>query len=307
MRISLPHKPCHYHFIRRRQACVLLFSLLAVTSGCTERGAKTGSDASRAERAASCDAQAVREVLERFGSRLKQVPLSAPDSVVREAIRSAYAPFVTVELLDAWIAQPSRAPGRAVSSPWPERIEVTMVRPEAPGICRIEGEVVYVTSVEVARGGAAYRERVVLRVEESEGPRISAYEVVAGASPDSTSASAAVDMIRRYYAAIDARDFRHAYELWGGDGEASGQSFERFAGGFSETARVEVELGPPGRMGAAAGSRYVSVPVVVRAVTKGGEPQRFEGTYTLRHSVVDGASAKQRRWHIYSASIRRAR
>ena len=85
-------------------------------------------------------------------------------------------------------------------------------------------------------------------------------------------------------------------------------ALDQFAAGFAETAEVDIEIGtPPGRIEPAAGSRYLKVPVVIRAVTTGGEEQRFEGTYTLRRSVVDGASAEQRRWHIYSADVARTR
>jgi hypothetical protein len=48
---------------------------------------------------------------------------------------------------------------------------------------------------------------------------------------------------------------------------------------------------------------YRSPSVRIAAVTASGEEQEFEGTYTLRRSVVDGASAEQRQWHIYSAAI----
>lgn len=110
-------------------------------------------------------------------------------------------------------------------------------------------------------------------------------------------------MIRRYYAGINARDYRTAYELWGNGGTASGQSFEQFAAGFASTKHVAVEIGKPGPIGAAAGSRYIEIPVVIRAEMPNGQQQQFEGTYTLRRSVVDGATAEQRRWHIHSAHI----
>jgi hypothetical protein len=128
-------------------------------------------------------------------------------------------------------------------------------------------------------------------------------------APDAvlTDAQEAADVLRRYYAAIDTRDYRRAYGLWGDDGAASGQSFAAFAAGFAATARVTVEIGAPSRVEPAAGSRYVEVPVVVRAVTSGGAEQRFEGRYTLRRSVVDGASPAQRRWHIHSARVERTR
>jgi len=121
---------------------------------------------------------------------------------------------------------------------------------------------------------------------------------------DSTSVDAAAAVIREYYGAIQARDYRRAYRLWEGGGAASGQTYERFAVGFAGTARVAVALGKPGRMDAAAGSRYVEIPVTIRAVTRGGGEQVFEGSYVLRRSVVDGATEAQRRWHIYSAKIR---
>ena len=124
-----------------------------------------------------------------------------------------------------------------------------------------------------------------------------------GSDPDR---AAAVDVIRAYYAALARHDPGAAYALWSDGGRASGQTYETFASGYAATDTVWVETGAPGPMGAAAGSRYVEVPVVIRARTTSGEPQRFEGVYVLRRSVVDGATAEQRSWRIYSAEIRSA-
>jgi hypothetical protein len=292
---------------------LLAFVLATATflAGCAEPD-----DASRAEPArtasgeSSCDEDEVLQVVQRFGERLKQVPRLAPDSVVTGAIREAFAALVTSELLEAWMADPNRAPGRDVSSPWPERIEIGAVTPLEDGSCRIEGEVIYVASVETARAEAAARKRVTLQVAPENGRwRISAYEIApeSPAGSSAADASAPADVLRRYYAVINARDFRRAYELWGDNGAASGQTFEAFAAGFRETARVYVEVGEPSRVEGAAGSRFVEVPVTVRAVTETGEKQRFEGTYTLRRTVVDGATTGQRRWHLYSADVERIR
>jgi len=57
------------------------------------------------------------------------------------------------------------------------------------------------------------------------------------------------------------------------------------------------------RVEGAASSRYIEVPVVIEATTVDGESQRFAGTYTLRRTVVDGASEESRRWHLYSAAL----
>lgn len=124
---------------------------------------------------------------------------------------------------------------------------------------------------------------------------------------DSTSAEAAAAVIREYYAAIDARDYPRAYRLWSSDGAASGRTYEKFANGFAHTARVEARIGEPGRIDAAAGSRYIEVPVRLHAVTDRGEDQRFIGRFTLRRSEVDGATAEQRRWRIASAKLKASR
>jgi len=117
------------------------------------------------------------------------------------------------------------------------------------------------------------------------------------------SAAAAVAVIRDYYAAIDAHDYRRAYLAWEQEGAASGQSFDAFRRGFDSTASVAVQLGAPSRIDGAAGSRYVTVPVQITARTTGGAVQRFVGTYTLRRAVVTGATPEQRTWHIYSAKV----
>jgi hypothetical protein len=114
----------------------------------------------------------------------------------------------------------------------------------------------------------------------------------------------AVAVVRDYYAAIDARQFARAYALWSGGGNASGQTPQQFAGGFADTAQVAVETDAPGRIDAAAGSRYIEVPVAIRATHRDGSVHRYVGAYTLRRAVVDGASAEQRAWRIASADLR---
>lgn len=126
-------------------------------------------------------------------------------------------------------------------------------------------------------------------------------------TPLLTTTDSAVSVIRDYYAAIREHDYARAYAMWSDSGRASGQRFDEFARGFTETARVEVTVGVPGRIEGAAGSRYIEVPVQVAARTRDGTPQRFSGRYVLRRAVVTGATPAQRRWHIYSAHLERAR
>lgn len=124
------------------------------------------------------------------------------------------------------------------------------------------------------------------------------------ASPGGGSPGAAVAVIRDYYAAIAAGDYAGAYRYWASGGAASGQTFEEFRRGFAGTASVRVEVGEPGRIEGAAGSRYISIPVEVHATTTAGAAQCFRGSYTLRRVVVPGASEEMRRWRIHSAELR---
>jgi hypothetical protein len=119
-------------------------------------------------------------------------------------------------------------------------------------------------------------------------------------APDSTDP---VRVLSRYYEAINRREYRSAYLLWGDSGRASGKSFEAFQAGYSDTDSVGVVIGEPGRVEGAAGSRFVEVPVTIRAWTGSGTEQHFAGSYVLRRTVVDGATDAQRQWHIYSAEI----
>jgi hypothetical protein len=128
----------------------------------------------------------------------------------------------------------------------------------------------------------------------------------AQASAEPTPADAAA-VIASYYAAIAASQYPRAYALWSGGGQASGQTAQQFAAGFADTASVSVEVGAPGRVDAAAGSRYVEIPVSVAATRRDGSVHRYAGAYTLRRAVVDGASAEQRAWRIASADLREVR
>jgi hypothetical protein len=117
-------------------------------------------------------------------------------------------------------------------------------------------------------------------------------------------ANDAVAVLRDYFAAINSGNFGRAYALWADGGRASGQSPQGFADGFADTTGISVELQAPGRVDAAAGSRYVEVPVTLRASLRDGGERRLTGAFTLRRAVVDGATAEQRAWRIATADLR---
>ena len=117
----------------------------------------------------------------------------------------------------------------------------------------------------------------------------------------------AVAVVRAYHAALDSGDFARAYRFWSDGGATTGQSPQQFAQGFAETSALSVEVLPPGRIGAAAGSRYIEVPVAIEETLRDGSVRRQVGAYTLRRAVVDGATTEQRAWRIASADLREVR
>ena len=142
------------------------------------------------------------------------------------------------------------------------------------------------------------------RAAPSISPTASPMPSVSPILPDAKGVQAAIDVIEEYYAGINARDYRKAYELWSGNGESSKQTFEEFRDGYMNTDSVELDTsGEPGDIEGAAGSQYVKIPVRLKARTKDGKEQNFSGEYTLRRSMVDGATPEQRMWRIYSARI----
>lgn len=128
----------------------------------------------------------------------------------------------------------------------------------------------------------------------------------AGTAPTTPepAASEAAALLRGYYGAINAGQHARAYGMWSDGGRASGQTADQFARGFSDTARVTVRTGEPGRVEGAAGSRFVTIPVAVEAVQADGSIHHYDGTYTLRRAVVDGATDEQRQWRISDADLR---
>jgi hypothetical protein len=111
-------------------------------------------------------------------------------------------------------------------------------------------------------------------------------------------------LVLQYYDAIQARKYDAAYSLWGQSGQASGKNRAAFAAGFAQTMQVRATVSDSVQIEGAAGSQYATVPVMVDATLRDGTRQHFEGTYTLRRAMVDGATPEQRRWHIYSADLK---
>jgi hypothetical protein len=97
----------------------------------------------------------VVEVVEGFGSKLQAVDLLSPN--MAEEISREYSEFISPDLLAKWISNPTLAPGRLVSSPWQERIDISSVSRVTDNEYLVSGEIIEVTSFELVSGAAANR------------------------------------------------------------------------------------------------------------------------------------------------------
>ena len=141
--------------------------LIAVSACGNERARNEQSGATGLH---ECETEA-RKVVEQLGTRMRMVSLLAPDSARSRAMRDAYAELVTPDLLSKWEKAPDAAPGRQVSNPWPIGIAVSSVASDS--VCRVEGNVVYVTSADTIK--EVQRRPVSIQVQKAEGWRVSAF------------------------------------------------------------------------------------------------------------------------------------
>lgn len=110
--------------------------------------------------------QTVVAVVQTFGQRLQLVSLLAPTTIVQQSMQDNYGDLVSPALLAKWRSDPANAPGRSVSSPWPDRIEVESADKLADGGYQVRGEIIEITSVEQASGGVAAKRPIILTVKQ---------------------------------------------------------------------------------------------------------------------------------------------
>jgi hypothetical protein len=114
-----------------------------------------------------------------------------------------------------------------------------------------------------------------------------------------------LNVVLSLYDAINRQDYKRAYGYW----EQAPSSYDEFAKGYANTQSAVVTTGAPTDKGAAAGSVYERIPVIVTGTLKDGTVQRFSGCYTTRRSDIpkDGATdASSNPWMIYSAKLSQA-
>ena len=74
--------------------------------------------------------------------------------------------------------------------------------------------------------------------------------------PALTTIEAAKDVVRAYYKAVNARDYRSAWRIWSGQ-----RSYPAFVRGYARTRRVTVTFLPPFEGSGGAGSIYTDLHV----------------------------------------------
>jgi len=85
---------------------------------------------------------------------------------VIDSIPLNYSDFVAPALLAKWQSNPENAPGRMVSSPWPDRIEIQSVEKISEGTYKVKGQIIEITSAEKTSGGTAAKRTVTLETKK---------------------------------------------------------------------------------------------------------------------------------------------
>ncbi len=120
------------------------------------------SPAPQASPSPASDEAAVTALVQSFGKSLQSVSL-LDEAGVKDAMQAAYGQYVTPGLLEAWQAKPAQAPGRMVSSPWPDHIDVFSIQKDSDTAYTVTGQIAEITSDSPE---AAARRAITLTVEK---------------------------------------------------------------------------------------------------------------------------------------------
>lgn len=132
---------------RRGLIPMLIAGSMLVVACARPDAASNGASSRAADTAAPLDPErAVRQLVTLFGSRMQTVSLLVPDSLAASRLQEAYGMLVTPDLLSDWMSRPTLAPGRRVSSPWPDRIEVKSITPSGSDEYLVTGSLIYESS-----------------------------------------------------------------------------------------------------------------------------------------------------------------
>jgi hypothetical protein len=115
------------------------------------------------------DMKAVAGLVENFGKKLQMVSLLAPSDILKKSMQDNYGGLVESALLEKWLNDPQNAPGRLVSSPWPDRIEIISNQKLANGSYEVKGKIIEITSAEQGGDGFAAKRPITLIIKKTGG------------------------------------------------------------------------------------------------------------------------------------------
>lgn len=118
------------------------------------------------QQSTTSDMATIASLVEGFGSKLQTFSLQAPKSVVKKNMQDNYSDFVSPTLLAKWQSDPQNAPGRMLSSPWPDRIEISSIEKISENAYKVKGEIIEITSTEKVNGGTAAKRPITLAVKK---------------------------------------------------------------------------------------------------------------------------------------------
>ena len=104
------------------------------------------------------DQAGVRKVVESFGYTMKNFSLLS--QTVKQDMEQNYKPFLSAELLSSWENDPSKAVGRLVSSPWPDKIDISSIKPDGANSYQVSGKIILTTGDQIAKGDKAITQPV---------------------------------------------------------------------------------------------------------------------------------------------------
>ena len=110
---------------------------------------------------------------------------------------------------------------------------------------------------------------------------------------DPKSAEAAGQVVQSYGALIEQGRWNEAEKLWGTPAAA-----RNFTAELKRESEVHLEIGKPGQTEGAAGSIYVTMPVVFYGKAGAKDFRRPADIILRRVNDVPGSTEEQRRWHI---------
>jgi hypothetical protein len=114
------------------------------------------------------DEMLVKSQVTEFGMNMQKVSVLAPADALETSMKDAYGAYATSSAIDEWVQNPSAAPGREVSSPWPDHIDIVSVNIEGDS-ATVTGNVIELTSDEVEHGGVANSYPVTLELQKQAG------------------------------------------------------------------------------------------------------------------------------------------